>query len=98
MIIVTGSITAKEETFDELLALSLKHVHRSRTEAGCISHNVHQDAENTLRLVFLEEWADLNSLLAHFAVPESREFVKTATRLASETPQMNIFTAEKIEI
>jgi len=43
-------------------------VHRSRSEPGCISHAVHVDCENPLRLVFFEQWADRAALLAHFAV------------------------------
>ncbi|MET4238330.1 antibiotic biosynthesis monooxygenase [Bradyrhizobium sp. RT10b] len=55
MIVVTGSVTVRTETFDEARRLSLEHVHRSRQEPGCISHGVHVDCENPLRLVFLEQ-------------------------------------------
>ena len=80
-VVVTGSIQARPERIDELLALSLEHVRRSRTEPGCLSHAVHRDVEDPLRLVFVEEWADRAALLAHFAVPASRAFVKAAGRL-----------------
>ncbi len=40
MIIVTGSVTARPETFEALLRASLDHVHRSRTEDGCLVHSV----------------------------------------------------------
>jgi quinol monooxygenase YgiN len=72
MIVVTGSVTARKDSLDEVTRLSLEHVHRSRKEPGCISHAVHVDCENTLRLVFFEQWADRAALLAHFAVPASR--------------------------
>ncbi|WP_245302262.1 antibiotic biosynthesis monooxygenase [Bradyrhizobium sp. LTSP885] len=52
MIVVTGSVTARPDSFDEVRRLSLEHVHRSRAEPGCISHAVHIDCENPLRLVF----------------------------------------------
>ena len=77
MIVVTGSVTVRTETFDEARRLSLEHVHRSRQEPGCISHAVHVDCENPLRLVFFEQWADRTALAAHFAVPASGEFVRT---------------------
>jgi quinol monooxygenase YgiN len=69
MIVVTGSVTARKETFNEVRRLSLEHVHRSRAEPGCISHAVHVDCEDALRLVFIEQWVDRAALLAHFAVP-----------------------------
>ena len=74
MIVVTGDAVAKPETFDEVRRLSLEHVHRSRSEPGCISHAVHIDCENPLRLVFVEQWADKQALMAHFQVPASRAF------------------------
>jgi quinol monooxygenase YgiN len=68
MIVVTGSVTAREDSFAEVRQLSLEHVHRSRKEAGCISHAVHVDCENPLRLVFIEQWADRAALSAHIAM------------------------------
>ena len=98
MIIVTGSILAKADSLDKLLTISLEHVWRSRTEPGCLAHAVHRDAENPLRLVFLEEWTDKATLAAHFAVPASREFVKTARELADAPPVINIYEATAVEM
>jgi quinol monooxygenase YgiN len=98
MIIVTGGILAKTDTLDKLLALSLEHVRRSRTEPGCLAHALHQDYENPLRLVFVEEWSDRQALAAHFALPASHAFVKAVSPLAAEPPQMNIYEAAAIEI
>jgi len=93
MIIVTGSIIARPDSLEQLLALSLEHVRRSRTEPGCLAHAVHRDVENPLRLVFVEEWADRAALSAHFAVPASRDFVKTARTLAAGPTTMNLYEA-----
>ena len=97
MIVVTGAIVAKPEHIDEALKLSLEHVHRSRLETGCISHAVHRDAENPLRLVFVEEWSDMTALGAHFAVPASRAFGKAMGALASEPPTIDIYEAKRVE-
>jgi len=97
MIVVTGSVTARPETFEEVRRLSLEHVHRSRTEPGCISHAVHVDCENPLRLVFFEQWADRAALLAHFAVPASRHFVRALQPLAAAATSMEMFDATKVE-
>ena len=97
MIVVTGSVTAREETFNEIRQLSLQHVHRSRTEPGCISHAVHVDCEDPLRLVFIEQWADRGALLAHFAVPASREFVRALQPLAAATATLELYDATKLE-
>lgn len=91
MIIVVGSVAARDGKLDELLAISLRHVQRSRLEPGCISHGVSRDAENPNRLVFVEEWADRAALAAHFAVPASRAFVKSVLPLAAGPPSMTVY-------
>jgi quinol monooxygenase YgiN len=97
MILVTGSVTARPDSFDEIRKLSLEHVHRSRGEPGCISHAVHLDCENPLRLVFVEQWADRAVLLAHFAVPASRGFVKSLQPLAAAASTIQIYDATTVE-
>jgi quinol monooxygenase YgiN len=97
MIVVTGSVLARQDTRDEILRLSLEHVHRSRREPGCLSHAVHSDCEDPLRLVFVERWADRNALLAHFAVPASRDFVKALQPLAAASTTLEIYDATQLE-
>jgi quinol monooxygenase YgiN len=97
MIVVTGSVTAREDSLGEISRLSLDHVHRSRGEPGCISHAVHVDCENPLRLVFVEQWADRAALLAHFAVPASRNFVRALQPLATAATTIEIYDATRLE-
>jgi quinol monooxygenase YgiN len=97
IVIVTGSVVARPETLDEILAASLEHVRRSRAEPGCISHAVHRDVEDENRLVFFERWADRAALDDHFRVPASAEFVRTVTRLAAQPPTMVIYQASPTE-
>lgn len=98
MIIVTGSILARDDTVDALLALSLEHVRRSRTEPGCVSHAVHRDVEEPRRLVFVEQWADRAALAAHFAVPASLGFVEAAAGLAAEPPVIRVYEATAVRV
>jgi quinol monooxygenase YgiN len=97
MIVVTGSVTAREDSFAQVRQLSLEHVHRSRKETGCISHAVHVDCENPLRLVFIEQWADRAALSAHFAVPASRDFVRALRPLASAAATLELYDATRLE-
>jgi quinol monooxygenase YgiN len=97
MIVVTGSVTAREDCLDEVRQLSLEHVRRSRSEPGCISHAVHADCENPLRLVFIEQWADRAALLAHFAVPASRDFVRALQKLAATATTIELYDATRLE-
>jgi quinol monooxygenase YgiN len=97
MIVVTGGMTAREGSFHEARKLSLAQVHRSREEPGCISHAVHIDCENPLRLVFIEQWTSRATLAAHFAMPASRDFVRALEPLAAASPTIEIYDATRVE-
>lgn len=89
VIIVWGSMTAKTNKFDSLLKVSLAHVRRSRKETGCLLHSVQIDAENKNRIIFYEEWQDMDVLKDHFKVPESGQFLKEA-KVLSETDNFDM--------
>ena len=82
----------------ELRRLSLEHVARSRAEPGCLEHGVAIDANDGLRLVFFERWADRAALLAHFRVPASRAFAAEVARLAAHPPELRVYDAGAGEI
>jgi quinol monooxygenase YgiN len=98
VIIVTGSVHARTDALDEVVAISLEHVHRSRLEPGCLLHSVHRDVEDPLHFVFIEHWADADALRAHFRAPESRAFAKRLGELATEPPGIEIYTAEPAKL
>lgn len=97
MILVTASVTARNDSFDELRRLSLEHARRSRLEPGCLAHAVHGDCENPLRLVFVEQWADRAALAAHFAAPTSQDFVRSLKSLVAGASAIEIFDASRVE-
>ena len=98
MILVIGSVVAREGCLPEALALSREHVNRSRAEPGCIAHAVHQDTENPQRLVFVEQWLSQEALWQHFAVPASRTFARSLEALAAESPSLAIYEAAAVEV
>lgn len=97
MIVVTGSATVQRDNVEEARRLSLEHVQRSREESGCISHAVHIDCENPCRLVFIEQWEDREALLAHFAVPTSRQFIKALSALLAAPSTLEVYDATLLD-
>ena len=96
MIIITGSATVRPEHRSEALVLGVEHSARSRAEPGCIAHNCHVDAEDPNRIVFVEEWADMAAVKAHFAVPASGEFVRDLMALGKGAQKMRIYHAQDV--
>ena len=98
MIIITGGITMNPETRERAIALGCEHSARSRAEPGCIAHNCHVDCEDEARLVFVEAWTDMAAVQAHFALPESGNFVRQLRAMASAAPEIEVFTAKPVSV
>lgn len=96
MIIVTGSVTARADSFDALREASLAHVHRSRLEDGCLLHSVQVDCENPLRLFFYEQWRDMAALKTHFAQPGSHDFMRAVREHGETSEAITLFEAAAI--
>ncbi len=96
MIIVTGSVTAKDGSFDALRDACLAHCHRSRAEDGCISHAVRIDTEEPLKLVFFEEWRDLPALQAHFVTPGIAELLAAFKEHSCASEKITTYEATKL--
>lgn len=88
MIIVTGSVTARSDSFETLRRAGLDHVRRSRTEDGCVLHSVHVDVENPLRLFFYEQWRDRAALKVHGQVAGSQAFLAQVRALAASSERI----------
>jgi quinol monooxygenase YgiN len=95
MIIILGHVITSPETAAEIIRLCTEHSARSRAEPGCLAHNVHVDCEDPSRLVFVERWADMDALKAHFVLPESISFVKAVRVLSPERTHMTVYSAEE---
>lgn len=87
VIIVTGTAVAAEDNYDRLLAAARAHVERSRTEDGCISHDVFRSVEGP-NLLFFERWRDRAALDVHFAQPGSAAFVAELQELVTGDPTL----------
>jgi quinol monooxygenase YgiN len=98
MILVIGHVRIAAGALDAALALSRAHVQRSRTEPGCMSHAVHQDADDALHLVFVEQWADATALRTHFGRADARGFVAALAPLAAAPPSIQIYQAEPVRV
>lgn len=96
MIVITGSILAKPETFDTLAEAGLAHSARSRAEDGCVSHRCYRELEEPLRLFFYEEWRDMDAVKAHFAHPDTRIIMGAIREHAAGSAGPVILSAEAV--
>lgn len=81
MYTILGTVTARPETRDELLALLHAQVAPTRAEAGCINYDFHVDAADPCVFVFYENWTDRSALDAHLAMPHLQPLFSQLDRL-----------------
>jgi quinol monooxygenase YgiN len=98
MVIVTGTLHARADALAEIMALSREHVQRSRAEPGCLEHGVAIDADDPLRLVFFERWADREAIGARLKLPASRAFGKAVAKGVDQPPTLSMFEANELPV
>ena len=98
MIIVTGHAIAREGADEAMQKLAVEHVLRSRTEPGCVSHEVSRDVQQPERFLFVERWQDMAALQAHFRVEASRQFAKSMDQVSDGRLGMANYQAEVINL
>ncbi|HEV7385898.1 MAG TPA: antibiotic biosynthesis monooxygenase, partial [Phenylobacterium sp.] len=55
-----------------------------------LTHSVHVDVEDPLRLFFYEEWADRAALDVHFAQDGSAAFMRAVRELCASSTRVRI--------
>jgi quinol monooxygenase YgiN len=97
-VIVLGRATATDGNLESMLRLSVEHVVRSRSEHGCLSHEVTQSVEDENTLRFVERWADLPALKAHFALPATSAFSDDVVRLSGGAVALAAYAVDEVPL
>lgn len=98
MILIVATVQIRPEYWAEALALAQQHVEKSRTEAGCISHNWYEHPEKQHTLFFYEQWQDQDAINRHFSEPYSKELASSFSQWAQDPPTLRFMpVADVIE-
>jgi len=97
VIYVVATLTVKPETRAEFIAAATGCIKETRKEPGNIAYDLHESVTDPAKMVFVEQWADRAALLAHFAVPASRDFVRALQPLAATATTLEIYDAARLE-
>ena len=84
LVTIIGSVIAKPETRDELLALLASQVAPTRNEPGCINYDFHVDAADPCCFVFYENWQSQADLDLHLAMPHLLPLFSQLERLLAK--------------
>jgi quinol monooxygenase YgiN len=75
MIVLRASAPIKPEARERWLELIATVTPPSRAEDACQSYVLYEAVETPNTFIFVEEWADLAGLYAHFHTPHFTEFM-----------------------
>ena len=76
-----GKTTALKRALTAMVAAT-------RTEAGCLNYDLHQDTEDTRNFIFHENWTSEAHLSAHLDSPHLHAFRAQADELLAEPPKL----------
>ena len=90
-ITVLAKLKAKESMADKVRQEGLSLVAPTRSEAGCISYDFHQDTEDKSSFMFHENWTSRKALDEHIAKPHLQAFIARADELLAEPMDVTIW-------
>ena len=92
-IVVVGSFTAKPGKEADAAAALRALMVPTHAEEGCILYALHQGADDSRRLAFVERWASRESLDAHLASPHVQEVLARVDELFSDGGDIVVYEA-----
>ncbi|MDD2337473.1 MAG: putative quinol monooxygenase [Geobacteraceae bacterium] len=86
-----AKITAKPGKEDQVKKELLAVIDPTRSEAGCISYNLHQDADNNAVFMFYENWSSKEILEQHLQTPHLQGLLAKADELFAEPLEVKFY-------
>ena len=90
-ITVLAKIKAKEAMADTVKQQALALVKPTRSEAGCISYDLHQSDEDENLFMFYENWISKKALDEHIQTPHLQTFIAKAGELLAGALDVSIW-------
>jgi quinol monooxygenase YgiN len=75
----------------EMKKVLLSFIAPTRQEAGCISYDLHTNAEEPATFLFLENWASKAALEAHLQSPHMVKGFAEITKLSAGAPEIKLW-------
>lgn len=88
---IVANITAKPDQIDLVKAELEKLIETTRSEAGCLQYDLHQDNENPAHFMFYENWESRDLWQAHMGNQHLQDYL-AATDGAVDTFTLNEMT------
>lgn len=81
---IVANIKANNDKIDLVKAELLKLIEITRSEAGCINYDLHQDNENPAHFVFYENWESRELWQTHMNAPHLANYMEATNGSVAE--------------
>jgi quinol monooxygenase YgiN len=98
LIYVIATLTVKPEKRAELIAAAKACIAETRKEAGNIAYDLHESITDPARLVFVEQWENVEALEPHRKADHMRTFGRVAVQCFDAPPKIEIITPADVVV
>ena len=97
MIYVVATLTIKPETRAEFIAAAIACIKETRKEAGNIAYDLHESVTDPAKMVFVEQWENMEALEPHRTADHMKAFGRVAVKCFTAPPKIEYITPSKVE-
>ena len=98
MIYVVATLTVKPETRAEFIAGAIACIKETRKEAGNIAYDLHESVTDHTKMVFVEQWENVEALVPHRAAEHMKAFGRIVVQCISAPPRIEVITPAKVDV
>jgi len=98
MIYVVATLFIKPETRAEFIAAATPCINETRKEAGNIAYDMHESVTDPTKMVFVEQWENVEVTVPHRTAEHMKTFGRVAVKCMSAPPRVEIITPEKVDV
>jgi quinol monooxygenase YgiN len=98
VIYVIATLTVKPEMRAELIEAAKACMAETRKEAGNIAYELHESVTDPARMVFVEQWDNVEALEPHRKADHMKAFGRVAIKCFAAPPKIEIITPEKVDV
>ena len=98
MIYVIATLTVRPETRADLLAAATICIAETRKEAGNLAHDMHESVTDPTKMVFVEQWENVEALEPHRKSDHMRAFGRVVVKCLVGPPRIEIITPANVVV
>ena len=98
MIYVVATLTIKPETRADFIAAATACIKETRKEPGNIAYDLHESVTDPTKMVFVEQWENMEALGPHRTAEHMKAFGRVAVKCIADKPKIEVITPANVTV